>query len=359
MAIIYEDLHSINIKEYNIIDILKDRQLNSSFENSEDAKRLYKSIAKHGVLSPLVLFRVDDKTFELISGRRRLNAIKKINNSNDENLKEITDIPVRIIDKQTPKAEVYSIAYNENNIKETLFDYQKIRSVLNMIATHDSYQKYVKNNLADTLYGITEKIKSFNKNKSSNDEESNILHKIIQDVAQKLFVSEPYLIKTIINTELDPQEVFLLSIQNTPLTYDDIKSARLNKKSLDLLNDIKKICEIFNLNDEEDYNALKKILARHKFKLSDFYLIDGIDENYDESKIADVSDDDFGKYVGNLIKSLVEILKQLIANSKIKSNFEKQKDEVKKRFSKILKTANEDDLKRILMLLDGLKTQDE
>lgn len=357
MAIIYEDLHSININECEIIDTIQDRQLNSAFENSEDAKKLYKSIAKHGVLSPLVLFRVDDKTFELISGRRRLNAIKKINNSNDESLKEITDIPVRIIDKQTPRTEAYTVAYNENNIKEALLDYQKIRSVLNIIANHDNYQKYVKDNLPDTLYHITQKIKSFNKNKS--DEESNILHKIIQDVAQKLFISEPHLIKTIINTELDPQEIFLLSIKNTPLTYDDIKSARVDKKSFDLLNDIKNVCKIFNLNDEEEYETLKKIATKHKFKLSDFYLIDGIDENYDESKIADVSDDDFGKYVSNLIKSLVELLKQLIANSKIKSNFEKQKDEVKKRFSKILKTANEDDLKRILMLLDGLKTQDE
>lgn len=357
MAIIYENLHSININECEIIDIIQDRQLNPAFENSEDAKRLYKSILKHGVLSPLILFRIDNKKFELISGRRRLNVIQKINNSSDDSVKKIINIPVIIIDKQTPRTEAYTVAYNENNIKEALLDYQKIRSVLNMIANHDSYQKYVKDNLPDTLYHIAKKIKSFNKNKS--DEESNILHKIIQDVAQKLFISEPHLIRTIINTELDPQEIFLLSIKNTPLTYDDIKSARADKKSLDLLNDIKNICKTFNLNDEEEYKTLKKIVTKHKFKLSDFYLIDGIDENYDESKIADVSDDDFGNYVGNLIKSLVELLKKSIANSKIKSDFERQKDEVKKRFANILKIANEDDLKRILVLLDGLKTQDE
>lgn len=358
MALLYEETKNININDFKFIDKIKDRQLNPFYDDKEDFKALYKSIEQDGILTPLVFKRIDENKLELISGRRRLRAIRKINEKNNS----ITTIPVRIIKQETPDIDTYIYSYNENNIKDPLSKYQRQRAVLFIIYSHSDYGRFIEKDtdIEHILFSISvsllnSTIKQQNKDKLNEKEQ--ILQKIINEISPRLLIAKNKLINLITTNILEPEYVELLISGITPLSYDDILFAKnKNKKTKKLLQQIKIAMNCKFIEDEEEYEGIKKIATENRLKFSDFYLIDNIDNEYNEEKIEQIDDDILEKFGNNLLSGLAKILKT--ENEKIENNEENilktKQTEAKTKFTSIIKKIDERKLDELITYLDGL-----
>ena len=117
----YEEISSIDPNEYEIRDNLDDRSIDGDLENSEDFLSLVKDIEANGIVVPLIFARKGERELELISGRRRLAALRALNNAlRSEDKPPLQTIPVKIIKKDVPDSKIYQIAYSENALRKDL-----------------------------------------------------------------------------------------------------------------------------------------------------------------------------------------------------------------------------------------------
>jgi ParB family chromosome partitioning protein len=93
--------------------------------NEEDLKELKDSIAKHGVLEPVIV-RKSKGHYELVSGERRLRAVRALN---------MTEIPAVIRDKVSDR-EMQILALVENQMRSDLNDFEIALGYQELIAQY-------------------------------------------------------------------------------------------------------------------------------------------------------------------------------------------------------------------------------
>ena len=127
---LYEEINSIDLNEYEIRDNLDDRSIDGNIENSADFLSLLKDIESNGILVPLIFARKGEKELELISGRRRLEAVRALNNAlRSEDKPTIQIIPAKIIKEDVPDSIIYQIAYSENSLRKDLSQSAKVEAM--------------------------------------------------------------------------------------------------------------------------------------------------------------------------------------------------------------------------------------
>ncbi|MBL8027071.1 MAG: ParB/RepB/Spo0J family partition protein [Fibrobacteres bacterium] len=94
--------------------------------NEEDLKELKDSIAKHGVLEPVIV-RKSKGRYELVSGERRLRAVRALN---------MQDIPAVIRDKVSDR-EMQILALVENQMRSDLNDYEIALGYQELVAQYN------------------------------------------------------------------------------------------------------------------------------------------------------------------------------------------------------------------------------
>lgn len=350
----YEDINYINIDDFKIIDILRDRNLDYNFDTTIDYKRLQNSIEKYGVMTPLVFARVDNKILELISGRRRLKAIKIL---------KIQTIPVRIISKDTLRDLVYLYAFCENNIKDELQLYQQVISILNIIRNHSDYENNIKNfdfnpDNVFFLYEIVKNIVKKQKTKKELSYQENVILNIIRQISKNINLEPVKLMNKLIYCQIDQNDAVLLS-NNFGINFQMLRNYRSKNETLEILEDVKSVLSYCNLDSIEAYNNLKDIGSKYNIKLSDFYKIENIDNNYDEKTISDFkkkNKKEFIKFKSDITKKIIEKLKEKYAEVSKKSDFEITKSNTKKEFIKFIKNADESQLQQIIDFLKQNQT---
>lgn len=223
------NISTINIDEYKIIDNLLDRYLELDFKEKSDFKRLVSSINKIGVINPLIFYRIDDKTLELISGRKRIEAIKTLNESKN---KKILNIPVRILSKENDLGSVYLLAFEENTNRRNLSNEAQIESLLFGICC-DIYPDFnlinenVKDYRIDIMRDSLIKIKK-NLDKNLDEAESKILN-LINLTSKKINISENEIINSIIKNSLTFSEKRM--IKNFGVPVEIIRKSRRSPKT--------------------------------------------------------------------------------------------------------------------------------
>lgn len=240
------NISTINIDEYKIIDNLLDRYLELDFKEKSDFKRLVSSIDKIGIINTLIFYRIDDKTLELISGRKRIEAIKTLNESKNE---KILNIPVRILSRENDLGSVYLLAFEENTNRRNLSNEAQIESLLFGICC-DIYPDFGTSSGFIKDFKIEEIKKTLievrNNSENLNKFESKLLNSI-NLTSKKVNISENEIINSIIKNSLAFSEKRM--IKNFGVPIEIIRKSRRSPKAKKILENIDVI--IFNKNLDE------------------------------------------------------------------------------------------------------------
>lgn len=321
----YEEISSIDPNEYEIRDNLDDRSIDGDLENSEDFLSLVKDIEANGIVVPLIFARKGERELELISGRRRLAALRALNNAlRSEDKPPLQTIPVKIIKKDVPDSKIYQIAYSENALRKDLSPSARVEAMflpLFNACNSDFAKAKSKNELSRrnfAMEGFLEELKTLAK-KISNSR-SNITPRenfIIEELKNLagIFNNMPYLrmLNSITKYKLTVVEKRLITHYGLELKYLLLcKKTRHNST----LKKIKEAYMFRAIQTLEEYESLKSTLNDFNVKLSDFYKIDNIDNSYIENFAKKAGVEPLTEWSDNLMLFLCEKLKEIMQNYK-------------------------------------------
>lgn len=355
------NISTINIDEYKIIDNLLDRYLEIDFKEKSDFKRLVSSINKIGIINPLIFYRIDDKTLELISGRKRIEAIKTLNESKNE---KILNIPVRILSKENDLGSVYLLAFEENTNRRNLSNEAQIESLLFGICC-DLYPDFslINENVKDYRIEIIRdsliKIKK-NLDKNLDEAESRLLNSI-NLTSKKINISENEIINSIIKNSLTFSEKRM--IRNFGVPVEIIRKSRRSPKVNAILENIDFIIFNKNLDEKEAFFAIKNYVeAILNKKMSDFYKIEGIDDVKDESGylsiIKKTEREKIKEYGNNLSRACIEFLLNNLKNEELeKSKKRMEKYNFTKKLNDIYKSLNAKDKRELIKIIENFEKE--
>ena len=321
----YEEINSIDLNEYEIRDNLDDRSIDGNIENSADFLSLLKDIESNGILVPLIFARKGEKELELISGRRRLEAVRALNNAlRSEDKPTIQIIPAKIIKEDVPDSIIYQIAYSENSLRKDLSQSAKVEAMFlplfnacnSDFAKAKSKQELSKRNFA--MEGFLEELKALVKKISSNRRNITPRENFIIEELKKLasiFNNMPYLrmLNSITKYKLTVVEKRLITHYGL-----ELKHLLLCKKTRHN-NSLKKIKEAYMfraIQTPEEYESLKSTINDFNAKLSDFYKIDNIDNFYIANFAKKAGIELLTEWSDNLMLFLCEKLKEIMQNYK-------------------------------------------
>lgn len=357
------NISTINIDEYKIIDNLLDRYLELDFKEKSDFKRLVSSINKIGIINPIIFYRIDDKTLELISGRKRIEAIKTLNESKHENEK-ILNIPVRILSKENDLGSVYLLAFEENTNRRNLSNEAQIESLLfgiccDLYPDFSSINENVKDYRIEIIRDSLIKIKK-NLDKNLDEAESRLLNSI-NLTSKKINISENEIINSIIKNSLTFSEKRM--IRNFGVPVEIIRKSRRSPKVNAILENIDFIIFNKNLDEKEVFFAIKKYVeAILNKKMSDFYKIEGIDDVKDESDYLSVikktEREKIKEYGNDLSRACIEFLLNNLKNEELeKSKKRMEKYNFTKKLNDIYKSLNAKDKKELIKIIENFEKE--
>lgn len=322
---LYEEINSIDLNEYEIRDNLDDRSIDGNIENSADFLSLLKDIESNGILVPLIFARKGEKELELISGRRRLEAVRALNNAlRIEDKPTIQIIPAKIIKEDVPDSIIYQIAYSENSLRKDLSQSAKVEAMFlplfnacnSDFAKAKSKQELSKRNFA--MEAFLKELKTLAKKINNNRNSITLRDNSIIEELKKLaiiFNNMSYLkmLNSIVNYKLTIVEKRLITHYGL-----DLKDLLLCKKTKhnSSLNKIKDAYMARGIQTPEEYENLKSTLDDFNVKLSDFYKIDNIDNSYIENFAKKAGAESLTEWSDNLMLFLCEKLKEIMQNYK-------------------------------------------
>ena len=342
----YEEISSIDPNEYEIRDNLDDRSIDGDLENSKDFLSLIKDIESNGIVVPLIFARKGERELELISGRRRLAALRALNRAlKNEDKPTIQTIPAKIIKADVPDSKIYQIAYSENSLRKDLSQSAKVEAMFlplfnacnSDFAKAKSKQELSKRNFA--MEGFLKELKTLaikiNNNRNSITLRENSIIEELKKLAN-VFNNMPYLrmLNSIVNHKLTVVEKRLITYYR--LDLKDLLLCRKTKHN-DSLNKIKKAYMARGIQTPEEYENLKSILDDFNVKLSDFYKFDNIDNSYIENFTKKAGSESFMEWSDNLMLFLCEKLKETMQNYKVEKNRE-PKNIVSKEINALIKS---------------------
>ena len=354
------NISAINIDEYKIIDNLLDRYLELDFKEKSDFKRLVSSINKIGIINPLIFYRVDDETLELISGRKRIEAIKTLNESKNE---KILNIPVRILSKENDLGSVYLLAFEENTNRRNLSNEAQIESLLFGICC-DIYPDFGTSSGFIKDFKIEEIKKTLievrNNSENLNEFKSKLLNSI-NLTSKKINISENEIINSIIKNSLTFSEKRM--IRNFGVPVEIIRKSRRSPKAKKILENIDVIIFNKNLDEKEAFFAIKNYVeAILNRKMSDFYKIEGIDDVKDESCylsiIKKTEREKIKEYGNDLSRACIEFLLNNLKNEELeKSKKRMEKYNFTKKLNDIYKSLNAKDKKELIKIIENFEKE--
>ncbi|QKU36243.1 ParB N-terminal domain-containing protein [Campylobacter sp. RM16192] len=357
-----DDIVQINLANYKILDKLKDRRLDGDFEESRAFKSLVLSIKEKGILVPLIFAKVNDNTLEVISGRRRLRAVNVINSM--EGCAKITTVPAQIINSDMPLYSRYLVAFDENRLRSELSDFAQVEALFSAIFLH--LNKYSKEDYFSDSYSDARKNIEFNnlffqikgmknkKEKNLNKEEAEILTSI-NYVSKQVALPPEKVISSILSYKLIQEEKILI------VDYGlSTKQIYRLKKDDELSEKFSKLCKLLlfraliNLNFYQNARAIAKDFG---LKLSTFYEIPDIDNEYNENVIKnDYDQKQILKFGNALIEKVVEILLQeLELKKEAKKNSEV--NIMRKKLNAFAKSASKEKLEALMKYMEKLSKE--
>lgn len=356
------NISTINIDEYKIIDNLLDRYLELDFKEKSDFKRLVSSINKIGIINPLIFYRVDDETLELISGRKRIEAIKTLNESKAENEK-ILNIPVRILSKENDLGSVYLLAFEENTNRRNLSNEAQIESLLfgiccDIYPDFGTSSNFLKDFKIEEIKNTLKEIR--NNSENLNKFESKLLNSI-NLTSKKVNISENEIINSIIKNSLTFSEKRM--IRNFGVPVEIIRKSRRSPKTKKILENIDVIIFNKNLDEKEAFFAIKNYVeAILNRKMSDFYKIEGIDDVKDEngylSIIKKTEREKIKEYGNDLSRACIEFLLNNLKNEELeKSKKRMEKYNFTKKINDIYKSLNAKDKRELIKIIENFEKE--
>ena len=371
-----EDFHSIK-------DITKNRNFDIKWDEDTDFYNLQNSIKANGLVEPIILGKIPNKKdFYLLSGRRRMGAIKDLEESGNLPFREI---PCRVISCNN-YLDLFLLDC-ANNLHKNVSPYGLAYTYYRALQEYIGKEHIDDNKRTEFL----EDLKKYVKNKTGNFSQKEMLikngidflqtkiaidaNKIIfsilkyllatkeQDMLVRKYKFDPAIIKSIEQKTNEPHWQHLTKalslLENFYLNTNASNLEELGETAFDILKELTQTLD-FSINTAEDLTNLFKEFRENSFAFYNLQNSQGelsketeIELNNKGVRCLEIKDSIFSI----LIEKITEKAKELIAEDEkesIKNAIRKSK---KKELKQIIATLSEDDCRAILEYLKSRKEQ--
>lgn len=284
-SIDYIDVNDIEINEHN-------------FYNVDEIEELAKDIEVNGLCHNLVVNRIGDNKYKLISGERRYKAICLLNEKGVENLKQI---PCKIVEVNEIDAEIMLI--QTNALARELSDIEKLQQVEILKELYKEKKKkggYIKGS-------IYEKISEILNISTSQVNKYNAISKG-SEVLKEAFKENEI-------TMRDASSVARLEEEGQKLAMDILKNAQKEVVVDELKKEIKLIEK--EKKEKEKEGEKEKEVIEEEYKQN----LDNLKKSYVEvSTSKQIKTKDLTKKINKAIKTIENIISEISCLDEIDDN---------------------------------------
>lgn len=327
-------------------DYINDRFFDSK-EDDQDLMRLIDSIKNQGLINPIVLAydNEDNTMFEIISGRRRLKAIKEI-------CKETGSFKAlcRILPKNTDRETRNIIAFHDNENRKDLDESVKFMPIYLLVA--NAFYKIDQISKNSLLEVRDNKLREFLRKVSKGDkvDDSNTLA-VIRKLADQVKINEKIFVKKLYEIAQIDSNFFKIKARFEIETKELLKYKNSNNEEVkELLDEVFFVMNCINsfkknMPDDEVQKLLSEINQKIKARFD-------MEVSFDEWQNASQRKE----AITNIISKYIKAIKEILANLKKNEAKTPSGEKVIKAF---LKTATESEMEQILALIEKMRKEKE
>lgn len=238
--------NNLKVKLISIEMIINSKYKVRDYQDDKTLESLSQNIKEYGVLSPILVKKLENDMFEIISGHRRFLATQKAG---------IKKIPVIIVNEINNKLPIYFLS--ENLYRNNLNFFEEARAIFKLIDEYNFSQEMISSSLGVDQSFITDRLKILKLSKKVQDKiilyDINIKFAVLISKLEKES-DQLVIIEEFINNNLNLKQIQNIIERYKNKNFGLLDYKKMNSETIYIVKDFR----LFDNTISEAINIMKK-----------------------------------------------------------------------------------------------------